>query len=221
MASHIQELFDLLKAQGDGAYIGESISQLEHSLQAAHFAEEQGSDPDTIIAALLHDVGQFLPMNHQLLQTAAAAAKTKQALSREAFEEMPDEKGESVGRMGHDVIGESYLRSKGWPPSVYKLVGAHVQAKRYLSREAEYQSKLSEASKASLRHQGGPMNEGEAQEFSEDPLWEKKILLRICDDRSKVVGLKTKRLDEYRQMALSVWQSHQRGQGVVVGGEKA
>lgn len=111
--NQVSWIFSLLKAQGDGAYIGESISQLEHCLQAAHFAEESGADDQTIIAALLHDIGQFLPletMNQDL--------------------EMADGKGGSVGRKGHDKLGEDWLRKKGWPEKVCALVGAHVIAKR-------------------------------------------------------------------------------------------
>ena len=37
-----QDLIKLLEERGTGDYIGESISQLEHSLQCAHFAKQAG-----------------------------------------------------------------------------------------------------------------------------------------------------------------------------------
>lgn len=40
--------------------------------------------------------------------------------------------GESVGRVGHEKIGEEYLKNLGFGESVTKLVGSHVAAKRYL-----------------------------------------------------------------------------------------
>lgn len=38
-----QDLVALLEDRGTGDYIGESISQLEHSLQCAHFAKQAGN----------------------------------------------------------------------------------------------------------------------------------------------------------------------------------
>ena len=62
---------------------------------------------ETIIAALLHDVGQFLPL--------AAANDVRMGL---------------VGRAGHELIGEDYLKSLGFGEGVCRLVGSHVAAKR-------------------------------------------------------------------------------------------
>ena len=50
---------------------GYQISRLEHSLQSASRAEDDGADIDTVVAALLHDIGDVLaPDNHS--QMAAA-----------------------------------------------------------------------------------------------------------------------------------------------------
>ncbi len=47
------------------------ISRLEHSLQSATRAEADGADEETIVVALLHDIGDvFSPLNHS--QVAAA-----------------------------------------------------------------------------------------------------------------------------------------------------
>jgi putative nucleotidyltransferase with HDIG domain len=106
--------------QGDADYIGEDISQLEHCLQAAASATMSGeyirllslilgADEPTIIAALLHDIGQFLPTS--------------------TSEDMMHN-GQSVGKRSHDATGEAYLRNLGFPDKVCKLVGAHVVAKK-------------------------------------------------------------------------------------------
>jgi len=187
VSEHITSLFDLLTAQGDGAYIGESISQLEHSLQAAHFAVQDNAPPTTIIAALLHDVGQFIPSSSSA--------------------DMLDENGLSVGRCSHDKLGAEYLRSHGWPKSVYSLVGAHVEAKRYLAMDEQYEESLSRASKASLRAQGGKFTPEQKTAFEKDPLWREKLRLRTYDDRSKVVDLKVADLSAYRSMAEDVLRS--------------
>jgi len=71
----------------------------------------QGSDDETVIAALFHDIGQFLPVD---------AAKDVQM-------GMGDH---SVGRVGHEMIGDEYLKGLGFGERVSKLVGSHVAAKR-------------------------------------------------------------------------------------------
>ncbi|MBY0374774.1 MAG: HD domain-containing protein, partial [Bryobacteraceae bacterium] len=54
------DAFDLL-IQGTGhAYFGEQVTQLEHALQSAYLAVQAGADDETILAALLHDIGHVL-----------------------------------------------------------------------------------------------------------------------------------------------------------------
>ncbi len=51
-------------ASADTPYIGEPVSQLEHSLQCAQQALNASNpfaDDETIVASLLHDIGQFAP----------------------------------------------------------------------------------------------------------------------------------------------------------------
>jgi len=131
----VRQLFDFILAQGDADYIGEPISQLEHSLQSAHLAREAGADDETVLGALLHDVGRFIP----------AADKMPTMIA-------PD--GTYVGRASHEVVGERYLRHLGFSEKVCQLVGAHVMAKRYLTAvDKGYYDGLSNASKNTLRMQ--------------------------------------------------------------------
>lgn len=49
----------------DSSLAGYPVTRLEHSLQAATRARRDGADPDLIVAALIHDVGDGLaPYNH-------------------------------------------------------------------------------------------------------------------------------------------------------------
>lgn len=58
----------LVSMDGESPY---AISRLEHSLQTATRAERDGADDETIVCALLHDIGDVLaPTNHS--QVAAA-----------------------------------------------------------------------------------------------------------------------------------------------------
>jgi len=179
----VDQLFSILITQGDADYIGERISQLEHSLQAAHLATKAGADDETVLAALLHDVGQFLP--------------------GDGAEAMRTENG-SVGRWGHEQIGATFLAQIGFSKKVCDLVGAHVVAKRYLTAtDKAYYDQLSDASKASLRFQGGPFTADEVRVFELDPLFQAKVALRKWDDGAKVVGLDVPPLIDYQPMALS------------------
>ncbi len=72
-ASHQAErvLLWLEMMGGDSPY---RISRLEHSLQTATRAEQDGADDETIACALLHDIGDALaPKNHS--QVAAAVLR--------------------------------------------------------------------------------------------------------------------------------------------------
>lgn len=141
-------LVHLLNTKGQGDYIGEPISQLAHSLQTAHLASTHNADDETIIAALLHDIGQFLPAE----EIRSIAHDVQSMTSGD------DASAGGVGRIGHERIGEEYLLRLGFSPKVGLLVGSHVTAKRYLCAvDPSYHDGLSEASKKSLMFQGGPM----------------------------------------------------------------
>jgi 2-amino-1-hydroxyethylphosphonate dioxygenase (glycine-forming) len=55
----VRVLFDFIEKQGQADYIGEAVSQLQHSLQAAQFAVDAQADDDTVLGALLHDIGRL------------------------------------------------------------------------------------------------------------------------------------------------------------------
>jgi [1-hydroxy-2-(trimethylamino)ethyl]phosphonate dioxygenase len=54
------EILALFQQRGASQYGGEAVTQLEHALQAATFAERDGAAPALITAALIHDVGHLL-----------------------------------------------------------------------------------------------------------------------------------------------------------------
>ncbi|BEJ15693.1 hypothetical protein CspHIS471_0502980 [Cutaneotrichosporon sp. HIS471] len=180
----VNKLFNMIVAQEDADYIGENISQLEHCLQAAAQAAQEGADEETIVAARLHDVGQFVPHS-------------------EAKEMM--HQGGSLGKMSHEAVGEQYLRDEGFSEKVCVLVGAHVVAKRYLTAtRPEYLAALSSASQASLRYQGGPFSSEQVKEFEADPLHQQKVQLRLWDDRAKRDDWNAPGIETYRPMILRV-----------------
>ena len=198
----VRQLFEFIKAQGDADYIGEPISQLEHSLQAAQLAQDSGADDETVLGALLHDVGRFIP----------AADKMPKMIATD---------GTYVGTASHEVVGERYLRELGFGEKVCQLVAAHVMAKRYLTAvDKEYYDGLSNASKNTLRmqvssrfyrwfmdinvdiEQGGIFNDAQVKKAREDPWLEAKLQVRRWDDQAKVPNMKTAPLSSYEDLAV-------------------
>lgn len=109
----------------------------------------------------------------------------------------------NVGVKGHEMIGGRYLRDKGFSTKVAELVESHVLVKRYLTyKYPEYYARLSDASKTSLKFQGGPLSKDEAEAFERDPLFELKVKLRGWDEEAKVVDMKVPELEDYRPMIL-------------------
>ncbi len=177
-AEDILHLYDLY---GAADYIGEPVSQIEHMSQSAQLAIGFGADDEVILAAFFHDIG------HICVQQNA------------------DNSMEGYGLKRHEEIGADFLRSKGFPERVAKLVENHVQAKRYLTfRNPEYYASLSEASKKTLEHQGGRMSEKEAIAFESDPLFQMSIQLRRWDELAKETGVPILDLAQIRQRIKTV-----------------
>ncbi|MCK6618721.1 MAG: HD domain-containing protein [Cyclobacteriaceae bacterium] len=158
----VNDLFDLYIKHGSQEYHGEPVSQLEHMLQCAQLALEEGSDDEMILAAFFHDIGH-------ICETAT-----------------PFNRLEELGIMSHEKIGADFLRVKGFPEKIACLVENHVKAKRYLTfKYPHYYSQLSEASKKTLEYQGGPMSLPEAIAFEHEPLFKEYLQLRKWDEQAK------------------------------------
>ena len=78
-------------------------------------------------------------------------------------------------------------------------IRAHVASKRYLSSvEDGYYDSLSEASKISLKVQGGPFTKEEAEEFINKPFMDEAVELRRFDDMAKILDKKTPDVEHFR-----------------------
>ena len=169
----VARLFTLFREKGNGAYFGEAVTETEHALQCAHLAEQSGAAPELIAAALLHDVGHLL---HGLPEDAA---------------------GRGIN-VRHEEGGAAWLE-RWFGPAVVDPVRLHVAAKRYLCAvEPDYHAGLSEASRRSLRLQGGPMSPDEVRRFEQEPWFRSAVAVRRWDDAAKVPGLVVPGLDHYR-----------------------
>uniref|UniRef100_A0A0G4F0G2 HD/PDEase domain-containing protein n=1 Tax=Chromera velia CCMP2878 TaxID=1169474 RepID=A0A0G4F0G2_9ALVE len=171
----VDAVFQLLLAASEEGYIGEPVSQLQHALQAAYFAHKAGCDEETVLAALLHDVGHLC--------------------------EKGAPKMDALGVMNHERLGALWLKDLGFSQKVCDLVEGHVSAKRYLTgKHPEYHDKLSDASKGTLVWQGGPFTPDEVTAFEKDPLGGLKLQMRHFDDLAKDPSLKVPDLESYREM---------------------
>ncbi len=169
------EIFEIFEKRGAGAYFGEPVSQLEHALQAAHFAAEERAPEELIAAALLHDLGHLI-------------------------EDLPEDIAEHGIDARHEEIGQAWLEQR-FAAGVCEAVLLHVAAKRYLcATEPAYLETLSPASVLSLRLQGGPMSSEEVETFERNPYFKSAVRLRKWDDRAKVEGLQTESLASYRSL---------------------
>jgi [1-hydroxy-2-(trimethylamino)ethyl]phosphonate dioxygenase len=173
--SVIDEIFALYNARGSAAYFGEAVSMTEHGLQAAHFAQLEGERETVVAAALLHDIGHLIAT-------------------------VPDDIAEWRVDARHEATGARWLGER-FGTEVADPVRLHVRAKRYLcATDPTYFSQLSAASVLTLKLQGGPMSADEAASFEAEPGYRDAIVVRRCDDRGKVAGLATRRLEEYSKL---------------------
>ena len=162
----LDDIATLFARHGGEQYSGEPVTQLEHALQTAHFAEQSEASDELVTACLLHDLGHLL--NHQ---------------------------GETPTLRGiddtHQYFALPFLRGL-FPDSVLDAIKLHVDAKRYLCQvDAAYHARLSADSKRSLALQGGVFDAGAAAAFLAQPGAHDAVRLRQWDDLAKQADLAT------------------------------
>eukprot|EP00913_Durusdinium_trenchii_P003269 g3024.t1 len=108
---------------------------------------------------------------------------------------------EDCGVVDHEKLGGQWLQSLGFSQKVCDLVARHVDGKRYLCAvRKDYHKTLSEASKTTLRHQGGPMTAEEANAFEKEELHKIIVAMRHWDEAAKVKGKEVPSLETYREL---------------------
>ena len=172
----LTDIEQLFAEHGDEQYTGEPVTQLEHALQTAYLAENEGADDELVTAALLHDVGHLL---HEL--------------------------GDTPSLRGVDDVHQyrALLFLRGlFSDNVLNVIKLHVDAKRFLcATRPQYHARLSEDSKRSLLLQGGTFDEATATDFIRQPGAERAVQLRLWDDAAKTANLATPTLTHFMQRA--------------------
>lgn len=176
MGLSLADIETLFAERGSEQYAGEPVTQLQHALQCALRAEEDGADDALVTAALLHDLGHLL---HDF-----GATPTLQGLDDL-----------------HQYRALPFLRGL-FDARVLEPIRLHVDAKRYLcATRPAYHDALSEDSKRSLALQGGVFDAQQAHAFMQCPGAAEAVRVRIWDDLAKVDGLATPPLSHYLERA--------------------
>ena len=108
----------------------------------------------------------------------------------------------------HEYVALPFLRPL-FGDAVLAPVKLHVDAKRYLCfAEKGYRDGLSEASKHSLKVQGGAFDARRAHEFLERRYARDAVKLRLWDDLAKVPGAAAPDLERMARMLDGVARCH-------------
>ena len=158
-------------------YIGEGLTMSEHMIQTAMLAEKNKCSGDLICSSLLHDYGHFvLEDPNQLVSDHIDG--------------------------NHETIGANYLKEY-FSNEIIEPILFHVDAKKYLARNKKYFDDLSEASKISLKLQGGIMSDNEAKKFEQNKNYKNAIKLRRFDEDAKKQNIKIKNIKDYKELLIS------------------
>ena len=158
-------------------YIGEELTISEHMIQTAMLAEKNKCSSDLICSSLLHDYGHFVVKDPNQLVTNQIDGN-------------------------HEIIGANYLKTF-FSNKIIQPILLHVDAKKYLAREKKYFNSLSEASKVSLKLQGGIMDDKEAKKFEQNKNYKNAIKLRRFDEGAKKQNVKIKNIKDYKELLIS------------------
>jgi phosphonate degradation associated HDIG domain protein len=180
---NLQDIEFLFTRHGGNQYSGEPVTQLQHALQTAHFAEQAGAGDELVTACLLHDLGHLL-----------------------------NDQGETPTLRGvddtHQYFALPFLRGL-FPDDVLDAIKLHVDAKRYLCHAvAGYHGRLSDDSKRSLELQGGVFDAAQADAFLAQNGARDAVRLRQWDDQAKDAAVQTPTLRHFLQRAERCQLSH-------------
>ncbi|MBP6899915.1 MAG: phosphohydrolase [Burkholderiaceae bacterium] len=172
----VDEIEILFLTRGHEQYAGEPVTQLQHALQSAQRAEQEGADDELVTAALLHDLGH-------LVQDLGESPTTR------GIDDL------------HQYIALPFLRGR-FSDRVLGAIQGHVDAKRYLcATRPGYHAALSADSQRSLLLQGGVFDADQAAAFIARPGAEEAVRLRLWDDLAKAADAHTPPLAHYLDRA--------------------
>lgn len=175
----VEVLFQYIVDKGQSNY-DEDVTQYEHAVQTAYWAQAQNASDELTVSALLHDIGHLLVDEH---------SATVDFLDEDMY---------------HEALAASYLEGL-FPKSILDPIRLHVPSKRYIcTKQRAYHDTLSEASKRSFQVQGGFMSDQEVEAFEKEPYYKEAVKLRKWDDLGKKQGFKVPEIDTYNEKVKAV-----------------
>ena len=182
MAIELNDIHSLFEVYGSRSYGSEAVTQMEHALQSARLAEQEGASKELVVAAFLHDLGHMLGTN-----------KHGDVESTRNNDDL------------HQFVALPFLRPV-FPNAVVEPIGMHVEAKRCLCAiDPRYHAGLSLQSVRSLEQQGGIHTPEQAAEFQQRPFAADALRLRRWDDLAKVPGAPTPPFGHYFAMVTELY----------------
>ncbi|MFG1783188.1 HD domain-containing protein [Rhodococcus oryzae] len=173
MTNAYDALSTLFAGEGGQEYLGEQVSMAQHMLQTGRAARAAGAPATLVVAAVVHDVGHF-----------SGGISGRDLMSGNDNH--------------HDAVAAEWL-STWFDEAVTEPVRLHVAAKRYLcATDPAYYDRLSDASKFTMKVQGGVMDEAEVAAFAAEPYAEEACRLRRFDDLGKDPDAPTVTLADFR-----------------------
>lgn len=167
--STLQAILDAYDRLGDRLY-GEQVSQVEHALQAAQRATEDGAPDSLIVPTLLHDYGH--------LAEPADEADRPRGTPGTRWWAQPCSRASSAPRWSSRLPCMSLPNATcaPWSPAIWPAC---------------------DASRQSLRLQGGPFSATAASRFAGRRFADHAVRLRRYDDLAKLVGAPTADFGSY------------------------
>ena len=166
-----------LLAESAHVQYGENLNMLEHALQAAQLAKQEGHDDSMVVACLLHDIGH-------LLGEAGAWGLPEHA----------DVAALALQQRVNACISQ--------PIKLHVSAKRYL-----VSTSPDYASDLSKASLESLAEQGGQLSEQECCEFEAQSFARQAVKLRKFDDQGKNTSRNVPPLEHYRDLLAKALQA--------------
>ena len=173
----VSDTVDILSLAAQNPYEDEAVNQLQHALQTAQRARDDGRDDVMVAAALLHDIGR-----------APAVL-------------------EHYGEDVHERVGAKFCADHISERAAYLVGQHVPAKRYLVATDPTYAGKLSPASVRSLVRQGGPMSPEEVAEFQSNEYHAEAAQLRRWDDGAKDGTAITDELASYEAVLQRVWRT--------------
>ncbi|KAJ2750822.1 hypothetical protein GGI19_004877 [Coemansia pectinata] len=189
----VSKVFQLLETADKKEHTVGKMLPLDHALRTAQLAKNEGSDEETILAALFLNIGHFVPPPEQWSDARGPI--------NISFTVVDVVGNISAGK--YDKVGAEYLRQLGFSQKTYELVGSQALAIPFIVDRIPPYQRTPGTIAVKPPTFTSPLSSTEMREFKNDPLFDQKVqLVKWSDAATKTTEVKPPTLDAYRDMAI-------------------